>query len=1487
MSDDLYVVGIGASAGGLDAIQVLFDHMPNNTGMAFVVVQHLSPNFRSMMDELMSRHTKMPIYLAEDGIELKPNCIYLNPKEKNIICKDGKVVHREKDTSHPLNLPIDMFFHSLGNDFENKAIGIILSGTGTDGSRGIGTIKGAGGIVIVQEPETAQFDGMPVSAINSNNAEFILPPESIGEVLTKILLKKPLEISEEELMEKRRDSFYFKIINILHKKSGIDFKLYKNATLLRRIEKRVAINQFESIENYYAYLNSNEKEQEILVKDLLIGVTGFFRDKEAFHVLKEKVLPELFKNTTSRDTVRFWIAACSTGEEAYSMAILIDNYLSKNQLHTDYKIFATDVDRHAVQIASVGKYPVNYVTDIPVNILEKHFVKQGNYFEINKRLREKIVFSTHNLLKDPPFIRMDFISCRNFLIYILPKAQAKITSIFHFGLRKGGFLFLGHSENIGNSEHLLKPVNNTWRIYKNISETKELPSRIQTEFRDKIVLESNKKNSEFRQPNIETRNTRDDYYTKQIIQDFAPACIFINKNFQVLYVNGDVNDYVKIVPGISQNNLLEMMVDKNLSAMIRNGVRRVQEEQRKIVFNDITFLSRDDYHSVNLGFQRHVRPDSDAEQFLISFEKNTSTTDALVYDQYKLDEFSKQRIDDLENELKKSRNDLQKTVEELETSNEELQASNEELQASNEELQSTNEELQSVNEELYTVNAEVQGKNRELIDLNNDFNNLLDSTDIGILFLDEELLIRKFTPALMVHFNLNEDDVGRPISNFAANFPDKVRKDFIAESKKSLESHRVLEKEFMDNFGNYFLRKTSPFYTSEKEVKGVVISLVNITRLKKNEIALKVSEARHRKLYAELERIIENFPGLVFYKDLKNRFIRVNKNFADLHQMSSSEMEGKSCNKIYPKDLANAYFKDDMEVVKNDKPKIHIIEPLHVSEQCFWVSTSKIPLKDVDGKTIGIIAISVDITELKTKVTELEQSERRLKTTQEIAHIGSWEVDLKTGANRWSDEFYRICGYKPGEIALSDEIVHSLIHPEDRKKSEKSIQNALQNNTDYEIEKRILRPDGTIRHVLSKGRIILDINKNPSKFIRSFLDITERKSAEDSLKQSEEKFRNLYNTMVQGVVYQNNKGEIISVNPAAEEILGQSFDQLRGVTSIDPMWKIIREDGSEFPGEQLPAMISLKTGKESKNVIMGVYNPKLKGYKWINVNSKPVFEKGSPKPVQVYATLEDITERYLAEQKLKYQTNQLVQSEKINAIGTLIAGVAHELNNPLMGIMNYASYLKKHVPPEGKAIIVLEDLLEEAEKSADIVKSLLTFSRKEDQKDNNTYETDILKVIQNGLKIIKLKTKKSKIKFNTLSSDQLPPCDINLGYAQQIIFNVLDNAASAVEHSPEKNITISANTDHTGQFVTVHISDSDEGMDSETMQRIFDPFYTTKAVGEGTGLGLSICNNIMDEIGGKISCESSSDQGTIFELAFPVTQNNQTNKKIETSEKNS
>jgi two-component system, chemotaxis family, CheB/CheR fusion protein len=545
---DFFVVGIGASAGGLDAIQILFDNLPADTGLAFVIVQHLSPTFKSLMDELLAKHTNMPIELAADGIELMPNHIYLNPKEKNIVCRDGRIQHLDKDHSYPLNLPIDIFFHSLGNDLEHKSIGIILSGTGTDGSRGISTIKESGGTVIVQEPSSAQFDGMPVTAINSQLADYILSPDKIGEELVRLAASPKFFFKENENNQLSNEDYFNKIIETINKYSGIEFSLYKPNTIIRRIEKRINIKQLSSIEDYYDLISTNEQEQKILLHECLIGVTSFFRDTEAFEIFRDLLLKEIFSNKENRKTFRFWCIGCSTGEEAYSLAMNIDEYLAQHNMVLDYKIFATDANLNSIQIASAGIYPVNLVTDVSKERLEKYFLKTGNQFEVIKRIREKIVFSTHDILKDPPFIRMDFISCRNMLIYMNNKSQRKIINTIQFSLNLKGYLLLGNSENISDIKDRFEVVNSKWRIYRNISENRSYSSI----FPENKLYSYNVK-FPFIVENTQAQSRRsmpEHIFNKNIAEFFGPTCIYLDSQLNILFLNGDISNYLTFGRGM-------------------------------------------------------------------------------------------------------------------------------------------------------------------------------------------------------------------------------------------------------------------------------------------------------------------------------------------------------------------------------------------------------------------------------------------------------------------------------------------------------------------------------------------------------------------------------------------------------------------------------------------------------------------------------------------------------------------------------------------------------------------------------------------------------------------------------------------------------------------------------------------------------------------------------------------------------------------------
>lgn len=988
--NDLYIVGIGASAGGLDAIQKLFDFIPPDTGMAFVIIQHLSPDFKSLMPELLAKHTSMSIFTAEDKQEVLPNCIYLIQRNKNLNIKGNQLFLLDKAPKHNLNLPIDIFFHSLGKEYKEKSIGIILSGTGSDGSRGIETIKEAGGMILVQDPISAQFNGMPNAAINTGLAEYITEPEAMAKILINIPL---LSVKADVLNDATNDHIFLHILEAVNKYAGIDFKQYKKNTLIRRIEKRMSLHKINQLDNYWQFLKTNTSELQLLKQDFLIGVTNFFRDKEAFDQLKAVVIPALFKNKKPTDIIRVWIVACSTGEEAYSIAILIDEYIQANQLRNEYKIFATDVDANAVQIASIGKFPISNTADLAPKYVDTYFVKNVDSIQIIKRVRDKMVFSNHNTLKDTPFIRMDLVCCRNMLIYLNNASQQKVLTNLLFALNAGGYLFLGSSESINEVGVHFEVVDNKYKIFKNISNAKPAPIYDYPNASIRNILHRGHKEIESTSELV-ARDRSDLIYYRLLSQKYSPSCIFFNQNFTIQYVKGDAGKYLQLNEGIFQGNLLNMM-DESLATLLRIKVHEIVELDKPILIKNIVISNGNTQNAFDLYVQKLSDADGFKDTYLMHFNDNIiPVLNIIEFTKIPVDYLSTEKVKDLEYALSESKTQLQNAVEELETSNEELQASNEELMASNEELQSTNEELQSVNEELYTVNFELQEKNKELTSLNNDINNLFNSTEVGTLFLDTELRIRKFTPSLQKHFKLNEKDLGRSIADFAASFKEEIRLRMISDSKKSLTEIVNLEEEIQDDAHHFYIRKISPFITVDKKVDGVVITFVNITHLKSLYNALEIKEKLIEKESAYNKSIIENNSFYVVKTDLNGNYTYFNSYFSKMFGINLNDWVGKnSLGTIVPEDHEVCIKTIEKCFAEPNKSFwVHLRKPspsgIIISQWEFKI------LKDEHGALHEILCLGYEITSLVKKQealqslvnTNVEQKNRLMQFAHILSH---------------------------------------------------------------------------------------------------------------------------------------------------------------------------------------------------------------------------------------------------------------------------------------------------------------------------------------------------------------------------------------------------------------------------------------------------------------------------------------------------------------------
>ncbi|MFW2377852.1 MAG: CheR family methyltransferase, partial [Cellulophaga baltica] len=762
--DPFLIVGIGASAGGLEAFKDFFSVMPDTPDMAFVLVQHLDPTHKSLMVELLSKHTKMQVTEVKDKTKVAKNQVYIIPPNKDMAIFNGVLHLMEPFKARGYRKPIDFFLRSLADDQGERAVGIILSGTGTEGTLSLKDIKGHGGLSIVQDPETAQYDGMPRSAIAAGAQDFVLLVKEIPELLIKYSKNRNLKLIDKPTGVVKAKDLLGKVYIILRNQTGCNFGDYKNSTVIRRIEKRMAINQIDKLENYIKYLQKNEDEVLKLFEELLIGVSSFFRDKESFEVLGQKVIPNIIKNKSDNATIRIWVPGCSTGEEAYSLAILFDEAIHKQNKNIRVQIFASDIDENAINIARLGIYPDTIASDISSKRLNSYFYSEASTYRIKKEIRDQIVFAEHNLIKDPPFSKQDMISCRNLLIYLNIEAQKKVFAIFHYALVNNGVLFLGSSESLGEYADIFEIVDRKCKIFKHRKVKSDKVPDIDYFLQDPYATIIKTPSTP-----MQRRANKDTFAMmseRLLLANYAPACAIIDSKGDAVYFSGNTGKYLQPTPGEAHLNIVNM-AKEGLKPGLRSIISKARKSQKPEHRKDLKVKTNGAFQGIILSVRPLNQSITDENYLMITFEDTETITEKPVVIRKKQVE-NVSELNALEQELATTKEYLRSTIEELEVSNEELKSSNEELQSSNEELQSTNEELetskeelQSVNEEVITVNTELQGKIDELALAYDDMNNLLASTEIGTIFLDAKLNIKRYTPSMSRIINLIKTDIGR------------------------------------------------------------------------------------------------------------------------------------------------------------------------------------------------------------------------------------------------------------------------------------------------------------------------------------------------------------------------------------------------------------------------------------------------------------------------------------------------------------------------------------------------------------------------------------------------------------------------------------------------------------------------------------------------------------------------------------------------------
>ncbi|MCP5236263.1 MAG: EAL domain-containing protein [Zoogloeaceae bacterium] len=968
------IVGIGASAGGLDALKRLFSSTPPDTGVAFVLVQHLDPNHESLMADLLAKCTEMSVAQAEDGLPVLPNHVYVIPPRHYLSIGNG-VLHLEPPAERRgMRMPIDHFLRSLAEDLAERAICIILSGTGTDGTLGLREIKGHGGMTMVQEPSTAQYDGMPHSALSTGLADYRLPVEEMPGAIVRYL-QHPYARGE---LPKARDaggeaSDLGTVVSVVRARTGHDFRHYKTGTLSRRIARRMGLATIENLDDYVEVLRSSEDEVQRLVRDLLISVTSFFREREAFDSLAANIVPALVARAGPDIPIRVWIPGCASGEEAYSIAILFLDAIRGGGKQITLQVFATDIDQEALDVARSGVYPISAIADLPSDLQRNYFTRDGERATVNKSVRESVVFAAQNLISDPPFSRLDFISCRNLLIYLDNQIQAKLIPLFHFALREGGFLFLGNSETIGHRTDIFKTVSKKWRIYRRL----DVPADVRNAEYYPALSDGTPKSAAASAAHARPSAGRrmSERVEAKLLSEYAPAAVLVDRSGEALYFHGNCGDFLETPSGVATHDIV---------TLAREGMRTALRTtlQAAIRSRDPAEASRIRVRGGPKDLDRiriKVWPvDENDGTYVVCFEREPETVSSS-----KVRPGDEMLVKQLEYELKATREDLQTTIEEVETTNEDLKAANEEvmsmneeLQSSNEELETSKEELQSLNEELSTVNNQLLDKLHELEAANNDLANLLVSTEIATIFLDDHLCVRRFTPSATRMFALIDSDVGRPIGDVAKRFSNG---DLTEECAQVLKTLAPFHSEVCDQEDNWFQLRVLPYRTADNQIDGVVITFAEITELRR---AYRETESLARQL-----RIVSDaLPALIAHVDLEHRFQFVNGAYERWFSCKTKDIVGQPVCEVFGSQAYQSLCPQLKRATHGETVEA-TATLTHGALGERDVNMTWVPELGEGGKVLSFYSLIHDVTEQKRAERRLMAADVVFRSTTEAAAI--------------------------------------------------------------------------------------------------------------------------------------------------------------------------------------------------------------------------------------------------------------------------------------------------------------------------------------------------------------------------------------------------------------------------------------------------------------------------------------------------------------------
>jgi two-component system CheB/CheR fusion protein len=1451
------LVGIGASAGGLEAFTKLLAHLPLNTGMGFVFVQHLDPKHESMLTAILSRATTMPVIEVTSGMRIEPDSVYVIPPGTLMSLSNGafRLVARS-GSGH--QKPIDYFLQSLAEQCTSSAIGVVLSGSLSDGAQGLTAIKAEGGITFAQDDSSAKFQDMPRAAVAAGAVDFVLPPEEIARELERIARHPHVGAPPPRSDEPERDRApRSRILALLRSSTGVDFRLYRRSTIQRRLSRRMVLNKIDREEDYADFLKNNPGEVRALYDDMLITVTGFFRDPESFEALKTRVFPELLRGRKSGLPIRIWVPGCATGEEVYSTAIALFECFDDAAATPRVQIFATDISDSAIEKSRAGVYLENAMEGVSPDRLRRFFVLWNGGYQISKTIRDVCVFSRQDVTSDPPFSNLDLLSCRNLLIYLEPTLQKRIIPLFHYALKPTGYLMLGNAETLGSFSDLFVPIDSVHRIFvkKPGSPRQVLDFGRQPAAPDASTAEEPGQ-TEPRELTVQELHKEAD---RLVLSRFTPAGVIVNDGLDVVQFRGHVGPYLEPASGSASFNVLKM-AREGLAAELRSAVARARKTGAPARTGDLRVRSNGKIHRVRLEVLPIRGGAMTGRHYVVLFEPvepgGGRSAAARAPDRRgprrrgeREDEVSR-----LEQELTATKDYLQSIIEGQEASNEELKSANEEILSSNEELQSTNEELetakeelQSANEELSTVNEELQNRNAELLLLHNDLSNLLSAINIPIVVLGMGGRIRRFTPPAQKLLNLIPTDVGRPLRDIQPNLD---LPDLDGVVKRVIDTVAATEIQLQDKDGRWHLMRVLPYWTADKRIDGAVMAFVDIDPIQKS--LQEVSRAR-----AYSEALIETVRDSLIVLDDEMRIRTVNPAFCATFQTSPPEVEGRP---LF--DLSDWRPKADdfLELVRDLRSSTEGFRTaeIEIDFQRFGRKTLLVNARRMElpgeERPLTLLAID-DITERRLAEAQLRASEARYRQLFETAREGILIVDAATGALLDANPFLvTLVGYEP--VELLGKAPWELPFAAEPEAMRIGFQELAANGFAFEADLELRSKSGRTINVESISSVYYSGAQKVAQY--NLRDITARRELEGETRRQKDFTGRIVDSSLDGILAFGLDFRVLVWNLAMERIFGVRRQEAvgRDVFEVLPFFQSIGE--KEY----------LVRAMAGENVVSG-------DRPYVSERGREGFFEGHYSPLRDeegkviggVGAIREITSRKQFEDHLR-------QVQKLKSLGTLSGGIAHDFNNLLNIISAYTALLEKG--DGAKAPTQLEAINKAVERGAALVRQLLTFARKSEVQFEKVNPNEVVEELTKLLR----ETFPKKYQLEVELAARLPAISADPNQIHQALLNLCVNARDAMPgggvlrvktrlaEGSEVRRRFSEAPDTA--YVVFSVVDSGAGMDETTRTRLFEPFFTTKAKGRGAGLGLALVYGIVKSHLGFVDVETQLGKGSEFLVYLPV-----------------